>query len=107
MQPLLINQRPLEAFSPLGQPEPQRQWTVVGALMAVAVGQGVATGGMEILAGCVAANGYLGLPRIQVDRAGLIIRGLGMFLFAPVGGHIVDKGYNNWTVQVCFCHLSV
>jgi hypothetical protein len=75
----------------------------VSALMAVAVGQGVAAGGMEVLAGCVAANGYLGISRVvRVEKAGMIIRGLGLCIFAPLGGHIVDRGYNNWTVQVCW-----
>jgi len=99
-QPLLINNRPLDAFSPLGQPEPQRQWMVVSALMFVAVGQGVAVGGMEVLVGCAAANGYLGLPQGSVAKYGDIVRAVGLFVFAPLGGYLVDKRFNNWTIQV-------
>jgi len=99
-QPLLINSRPLGAFSPLGQPEPERQWTVVVALMVVAASQGFAAGALEVLAGRIIAQGYLGIPPTTVAKAGTFVRATSFFVFAPLGGWLMDKRFSNWMVQV-------
>lgn len=55
---------------------------------------------MEVLAGCIIANGYLGIPAASVQTSGDFVRAAGMFLFAPIGGWLTDRRFSNWTVQV-------
>ena len=71
--------------------------------MVVALGQGFATGGMEVLSGSIISNGYLGIPPTSVQKTGDFVRAVGLCLFAPLGGYLMDNRYSNWTVQVTFC----
>ncbi|KAJ1473188.1 hypothetical protein T484DRAFT_1913524 [Baffinella frigidus] len=105
---LLINDKPLESYSPLGAPEPSQQGAALVAVVALAFLQGVAWGCSEViqvkLGGICSVAGAPPPPppnaRLDVWPCLALTSGSALLLVSPLAALLVHRKIKNADVQL-------